>query len=66
MSVDLAGLSGDVALTIYGFTDGQPYVRAVTEQTSFSFKLPSTQDYIVEVVPKGGSVVSYFMTIQIQ
>jgi hypothetical protein len=66
MSVDLSNLSGDAALTIYGFNDGQPYVRSVTEQTSFTFRLPSTQDYIVEVVPRAGSTVSYLMTIKIQ
>ncbi len=66
MSVDLSNLSGDAALTIYGYTDGTPYVRYVSEQTSFSFTLPSTQDYIIEVVPRAGSVVSYVMTVKIQ
>ncbi|MGZ6317288.1 MAG: hypothetical protein ACXWNQ_08520 [Anaerolineales bacterium] len=66
MNVDLTNLSGDAALTIYGFTDGQPYVRYVSEQTSFSFTLPSTQDYIIEVVPRAGSVVSFLLNVQIQ
>ncbi len=66
MSVELSNLSGDAALTIYGYTDGTPYVRYVSEQTSFSFKLPSTQDYIIEVVPRAGSVVTYLMTVKIQ
>ena len=54
---------GDVDLC---FSDGQPYVRYVSEQTSFSFKLPSTQDYIIEVVPRAGSVVSFLLNVQIQ
>ena len=66
MTVTLANLSGDAALTIYGFTDGQPYVRAATEQTSFTLKLPRTQDYIIQVVPKGRSTVSYLLNVQIQ
>lgn len=66
MTVDLTNFSGDAALTIYGFTDGQPYLRSVAERTSFTFKLPSTQDYIIEVVPRAGSVVNYLMSIQIQ
>jgi hypothetical protein len=66
MSVNLSNLSGDAALTIYGYTDGTPYVRYVSEQTSFSFDLPSTQDYIIEVVPKAGSVVSYAMVVKIE
>ena len=66
MTVDLSNLSGDAALTIYGFTDGQPYVRSVTEQTHFSFELPATQDYIIEVVPRAGSVVSFLMAVKIE
>lgn len=66
MTVDLSNLSGDAALTIYGFTDGQPYVRYVTEQTHFSFELPATQDYIIEVVPRAGSVVSFLMAVKIE
>ena len=66
MSVNLDILSGDAALTIYGYTDGTPYVRYVSEQTSFKFVLPSTQDYIIEVVPKAGSTVTYVMTLEIK
>jgi hypothetical protein len=66
MTVDLSNLSGDAALTIYGFTDGQPYVRYVSEQTHFSFELPATQDYIIEVVPRAGSVVSFLMAVKIE
>jgi hypothetical protein len=66
MTVILENLSGDAALTIYGFTDGQPYVNTMSAQTSFTFKLPATQDYIIEVVPKAGSVVNFLMDVQIQ
>lgn len=66
MSVQLANLSGTAALTIYGFADGQPYVRSVSGQTSFAFTLPATQDYVIEVVPKMGKEVSYQMTVRIQ
>jgi Ig-like domain from next to BRCA1 gene/SdrD B-like domain len=42
----------DVALTIYGLTDGEPLVRAGGAGVSeWSGKLPATQDYIVQVVP---------------
>jgi hypothetical protein len=66
MSVVLDIASGDAALTIYGYTDGTPYVRYVSEQTRFKFVLPSTQDYIIEVVPKAGSTVIYVMTVEIK
>ncbi|HLO28938.1 MAG TPA: hypothetical protein VK249_07385 [Anaerolineales bacterium] len=54
------------ALTIWGFTDGQPYARAQNGVTDFSMTLPSTQDYIIQVVPQGGNVVSYQVNVQIQ
>ena len=66
MTVILENLSGDAALTIYGFTDGQPYVNTMSPQTTFTFKLPATQDYIIEVVPSAGSVVNYLLNVQIQ
>ncbi len=66
MSVSVTNLSGSAALTIYGFTDGQPYVRSVTEQTSFAFTLPATQDYIIQVVPKAGSTVNYVLVVKIE
>ena len=54
------------ALTIWGFSDGQPYARAQNGVTNFSMTLPSTQDYIIEVVPQGGNVVDYQVTVKIQ
>jgi hypothetical protein len=66
MNVDLGDLSGKASLSIYGFTDGQAYVRSAKGQTSYHFVLPSTQDYILVVVPTDGSVVSYSMTVKIQ
>ncbi len=67
MSVSLGNLSGTAALTIYGFADGSPYTNAnMSAQTNFSFTLPSTQDYIIEVVPQGGKDVSYLLKVTIQ
>jgi hypothetical protein len=66
MNVDLGDLSGKASLSIYGFVDGQAYVRSAKGLTSYHFVLPSTQDYIVVVVPANGGVVSYSMTVRIQ
>jgi hypothetical protein len=53
------------ALTIWGFSDGQPYARAQNGVTNFSMSLPSTQDYIIQVVPQAGQVVNYTLTVKI-
>jgi hypothetical protein len=54
------------ALTIWGFDDGQPYVRSQSGTVDFSLNLPSTQDYIIEVVPKAGGTVEYNMSVRIK
>jgi hypothetical protein len=55
------------ALTIYGLTDGSPYARAQNGITDFSMTLPSTQDYIIHVVPHTSSgLVNYKLTVKIQ
>ncbi len=66
MDVNLNGVAGNAALTIYGFSDGQPYLRSVTGSTSFGMKLPSTQDYIIEVVPQAGKIVSYTLVVSVK
>lgn len=53
-------------LTIWGFSDGQPYARAQNGVTNFNMTLPATQDYIIEVVPQGGNVVNYEVNVKIQ
>ncbi len=54
------------ALTIYGFTDGQPYARAQNGVVDFSMVLPSTQDYIIHVVPHTAGTINYTLTVKIQ
>lgn len=66
MTVTLYSPDNNVALMIYGYTDGQPYVRAANGKTSYTFRLPATQDYIIEVVPKAGKVVNYYMEVTIK
>ena len=38
MEVDLNGVAKEAALTIYGLSDGQPYIRSATGATAFSLK----------------------------
>jgi hypothetical protein len=66
MEVTINTEPDDAALTIWGFSDGQPYARAQNGVTEFSMTLPSTQDYIIQVVPQGGQVLDYTLTVEIQ
>jgi hypothetical protein len=51
MTVTVTSPGKDIFLTIYGLQDGNPYVRSVSGQTQATIKLPSTQDYVIELVP---------------
>ncbi len=66
MKIDLTVPADTAALTIWGFSDGQPYQRSVTGSTTFNMVLPSSQDYIVEVVPQAGQLVDYSMKVEIK
>jgi hypothetical protein len=66
LSVKIISTVGDVFLTIYGLQDGQPYVRSVTGQTSYSFKLPSTQDYVIQCVNTGNKSEDLIVTFKAQ
>ena len=66
MKLNLTGPAGDVVLSVYGYQDGQPYLRYVVEQTSFEMTLPATEDYIVQVVPRAGKVVDYTLTVEVK
>ena len=58
--------SSAAALTVWGFNDGQPYIRAQLGSTTFNMQLPSTQDYIIDVVPQAGQEVDFTMTVEIK
>lgn len=50
MSVWVTSSNGIVLLGIYGYDDGQPYKRSSVGDPEYSFELPSTQDYVIQVV----------------
>jgi hypothetical protein len=64
MIVSISGAGRDAALGIYGYVDGQPYLSSTSRKTNFKFKVPSTQDYIIEIVPRAGRAVSYVLDVQ--
>ena len=66
MNLELTAENNNAVLSVYGFEDGNPYLRYVVEKSSFSMVLPKTQDYIIQVVPRAGMVVNYSLVITIQ
>ncbi len=66
MDVNIESISSKGSLAIYGFQDGQQYLRSDEGQKSFHFVLPSTQDYIISVVPFQGLVLDYIMGITVK
>jgi hypothetical protein len=55
MTVTVFSPHNDIFLTIYGLQDGNPLVRSVAADTSWTGVLPGTQDYMIEAVSVGGS-----------
>ena len=66
MNIVLVPNPNAAALTVWGFSDGQPYIRAQLGSTTFNMQLPSTQDYIIDVVPQAGQEVDFTMTVEIK
>lgn len=66
LKLTLDAPKGNAVLSMYGYEDGQPYLRYVVEQTSFEFTLPATQEYIIQVVPRGGEVAEYTLTVEVK
>jgi hypothetical protein len=58
--------TSDAGLTIWGFTDNQKFVEAKNGAKEFSFQAPSDQDYIIDVVPAGESVINYTIQIRVE
>jgi hypothetical protein len=66
MNIVLVPNPNAAALTVWGFSDGQPYIRAQLGATTFNMQLPSTQDYIIDVVPQAGQQVDFALTVEIK
>lgn len=66
MKLELVVPGGNAVLSVYGYQDGQPYLRYVVEQTSFDFTLPATQDYIIQVYPRAGEVANYTLNVEVK
>jgi len=66
MKINLESTSGNAVLEVWGFSDGQPYLRSAVESTTFNMKLPTTQDYIIAVVPFAGQIVDFNIRVEVK
>lgn len=64
MTVQVASAGNVVNFAITGVSDGQPYKRLANESRTYSFVLPTTQDYLITVaVPGGGANFSLTVSV---
>ena len=63
MTIQLSSSSKDVFVELYGISSGQYYVNSKARTTSFTFKVPSTQDYMINLFSTNSSLENYNMTI---
>jgi Ig-like domain-containing protein len=66
MTVTLSAPPNSAGLTIYGLSDGNPLVRAVSGATTWTGPLPGTEDYVIEVVPAVDGAINFSLQVGVQ
>ena len=66
VDVELYGVGTNATLTIWGYADGQTYLKAAANRTSYTFTVPMTQDYILQIDPKGSQALDYTIYVKIE
>jgi hypothetical protein len=64
MTVSLNVPATTAYLDVFGLATG-PLLSSSGKATSWAGTLPSSQDYVVEVIPAGGQVVNYTLTVSV-
>ncbi len=64
MTVSLNVPATTAYLDVFGLATG-PLLSSSAKATSWAGTLPSSQDYVVEVIPAGGQVVNYTLTVSV-
>ncbi len=64
MTVNLNAAAGAAHLDIFGVSSGT-LLNSTANATSWTVVLPKSEDYVVEVIPTAGQVVSYALTISV-
>jgi hypothetical protein len=61
----LSAADGKTAMAVSGFVDGQTYLAASEQEYQIKLPVPSTQDYIVEVVSLTGESVRHILDVEV-
>jgi hypothetical protein len=64
MAVTLTAPAGTAYLDIFGVSSGT-LLSASSQATSWTVVLPKSEDYVVEVIPVGGQVVNFALTVSV-
>ena len=66
LTANLSVPAGSAVMDIFGLATGDVLLSSNSNSTTFSGKLASTQDYIIEIIPQNGDVVNYSLTVGLQ
>ena len=66
MIITLSGTGTEAALSIEGFADRKLYLDASEDRRSFTMVVPTTQDYVIRIVPDAGATTNYVFDVNIQ
>jgi hypothetical protein len=66
MSVTLTAPPNTASLDIFGLAFGEVLLSPSDVAVTWTGKLPSTEDYVIEVIPNGGQVIDFSLTISFQ
>jgi hypothetical protein len=65
LTVTLNAPANSAYLDIFGLAFGQLLLDPADKANTWTGPLPSTQDYIIEIIPSNGQVVNYSLTVTI-
>lgn len=64
--VTLSGAGADAVIGIVGFVDAVTYLSSSDQRTSYNLKVPVTQDYILEIVPRLNQRIPYVLDVRVE
>lgn len=66
MTLALTAPANSASLDVFGLAYGQLLLKETAKAASWTGSLPAAQDYIIEIVPNAGQVLSYSLTVSVK